>query len=47
MMLANTVWKDLKEKTEFWINGDVVLELSNNYMTKVLTLVLMEETIKV
>ena len=46
-MMANQVWNDLKEKTEFWVNGDVILENSSNFQTKLLTLVLMEDTIKV
>jgi len=46
-MMANQVWNDLKDKTEFWINGDIILEHSSNFQTKLLTLVLMEDTIKV
>ena len=45
--MANQVWQDLKEKTEFWANGDIILEKSQNYQTKLLTLVIMEDTIKV
>jgi len=46
-MMANQLWNDLKEKTEFWINGDMVLEHSKNFQTKFLALVLIEDTIKV
>ncbi|KAL4493983.1 hypothetical protein ABPG72_022000 [Tetrahymena utriculariae] len=46
MQMAQQVWKDLKENTEFWVNVDIVLETSSDYQTKILTLVLMEDTIK-
>ncbi|EGR34521.1 hypothetical protein IMG5_008700, partial [Ichthyophthirius multifiliis] len=44
--MANQVWQDLKERTEFWANSDIILEKSQNYQTKLLTLVIMEDTIK-